>query len=89
MKLILLNRHAASRTIELGKGFWAFVSVCVIGLPIGLVALSYQIGFGEGVESEQASRVTSQEQQATERAEALAQMGAEAQSRLQASQPCF
>lgn len=84
VKLILLNRHAASRTIELGKGFWAFVSVCVIGLPIGLVALSYQIGFGEGVESEQASRVTSQEQQATERAEALAQMGAEAQSRLTA-----
>ncbi|MDG2460093.1 MAG: M23 family metallopeptidase [Luminiphilus sp.] len=84
MKVILLNRHAASRTIELGKGFWALVSVCFIGLPLGLVALSYQVGFGEGVSSEQASRVTTQEQQASERAEALAQLGAEAQSRLSA-----
>ena len=60
------------------------MSVCFIGLPLGLVALSYQVGFGEGVSSEQASRVTTQEQQASERAESLAQLGAEAQSRLSA-----
>ena len=48
------------------------------------MAVSYQLGIGEGVASEQAARVSSQEQQAIDRAEALAQMGVEAQSRLTA-----
>lgn len=84
LKLILLNRHAASRTLELGKWSLALLSACFIGAPLGLVAVSYQLGFGEGVASEQAARVSSQEQQAIDRAEALAQMGVEAQSRLTA-----
>ena len=84
MKLILLNRHAASRTLELGKWSWALLSACFIGVPLGLVSVSYQLGFGEGVASEQATRVSAQEQQAIERAEALAQLSVEAQSRLTA-----
>ena len=84
MKLILLNRHAASRTLELGRWTWAVLSVCFIGVPIGLITLSYQLGFGDGIASQQASRISESEQQAVERAEALAQMGVEAQSRLTA-----
>lgn len=84
MKLILLNRHAASRTLELGRWTWAVLSVCFIGVPIGLITLSYQLGFGDGISSQQASRISESEQQAVERAEALAQMGVEAQSRLTA-----
>ncbi len=84
MKLILLNRHAASRTLELGRWTWALLSVCFIGVPIGLITLSYQLGFGDGIASQQASRISASEQQAVERAEALAQMGVEAQSRLTA-----
>lgn len=84
MKLILLNRHAASRTLELGRWTWALLSVCFIGVPIGLITLSYQLGFGDGISSQQASRISESEQQAVARAEALAQMGVEAQSRLTA-----
>ncbi len=84
MKLILLNRNAASRTLELGAWSWALLSACFIGLPLGLVSVSYHLGFGEGVASEQATRVTAQEQQAIDRAEALAQLSVEAQSRLAA-----
>ena len=84
LKLILLNRHAASRTVELGKWSLALLSACFIGAPLGLVAVSYQLGFGEGVASEQAARVSAQEQEAIDRAESLAQMGVEAQSRLTA-----
>ena len=84
MKLILLNRHAASRTLELGKWSWALLSACFIGVPLGLVSVSYQLGFGEGVASEQATRISAQEQQAIDRAEALAQLSVEAQSRLTA-----
>ena len=62
----------------------ALLSACIIGVPLGLIAGSYQLGFSEGVASEQATRVSAQEQQAIDRAEALAQMGVEAQSRLTA-----
>ena len=44
--------------------------------------MSYQLGFDGGVISEQSSRISIREQQATERAEALAQLSVEAQSRL-------
>ena len=84
MKLIFLNRHAASRTLELGRWSWLLLSACVIGVPLGLVAVSYQLGFDGGVRSEQSSRISIREQQATERAEALAQLSVEAQSRLTA-----
>ena len=46
--------------------------------------MSYQLGFDGGVRSEQSSRVSIREQQATQRAEALAQLSVEAQSRLTA-----
>ena len=84
MKLILLNRHAASRTLELGKWSLALMSALFVGLPLGLVTVSYQFGFGEGVASEQAARISLEEQRAMDRAEALAQMSVEAQSRLTA-----
>ena len=84
MKLILLNRDAASRTIELGRWSLALLSACIIGVPLSLVAGSYQLGFGEGIASEQATRISTQEQQAIDRAVALAEMGVEAQSRLTA-----
>ena len=46
--------------------------------------MSYQLGFDGGVRSEQSSRISMREQQAIERAEALAQLSVEAQSRLTA-----
>jgi len=84
LKLILLNRDAASRTLELGRWSLALLSACIIGVPLGLVAGSYQLGFGEGIASEQATRISLRNSRPLIAPEALAQMGVEAQSSLTA-----
>lgn len=45
MKIILLNRkEGASRSLELGRWSRAFLSVCCVGLPLGMLALGYYLG---------------------------------------------
>ena len=45
MKVILINRrHGGSRSIELGRWSRALVSLCCLGLPMGMVALGYVVG---------------------------------------------
>jgi murein DD-endopeptidase MepM/ murein hydrolase activator NlpD len=47
MKIILINRrHEGSRTIELGRWSRALLSLCCLGLPLGLVAVGYLAGQG-------------------------------------------
>ena len=84
VKLILVQRTSASRTIEFGKWSWALLSVCVFGLPLGLITASYELGIRHGAESATAARVSAAAQEASERAEALADMSAEAKRRLEA-----
>jgi murein DD-endopeptidase MepM/ murein hydrolase activator NlpD len=84
LKLILLNRHAASRTLELGK-MVVGAAVCLFHRrPLGLVSVSYQLVLVTGLILSRPLAFPRSEQQAIERAEALAQMGVEAQSRLTA-----
>ena len=84
LKLIVLHRQASSRTLELGRWTWALLSACFIGVPLGLVAVGYHQGFEEGIASEQASRISEREQQASDSARALADLSVEAQSKLAA-----
>lgn len=45
MKIILVNRkHGGSRSIELGRWSRALLSLCCLGLPLGMVALGYFVG---------------------------------------------
>ncbi|MEH6636140.1 MAG: M23 family metallopeptidase [Halioglobus sp.] len=45
MKVILINRkHGGSRTIELGRWSRALLSLCCLGLPLGMVAVGYLAG---------------------------------------------
>ena len=45
MKVILINRkHGGSRSIELGRLSLALLSLCCLGLPLGLVAGGYLLG---------------------------------------------
>ena len=45
MKVILISgRHGGSRTLELGKWSRALLSLCCLGLPLGLVTWGYQAG---------------------------------------------
>ncbi len=59
------------------------LSVCFIGLPLGLIAASYELGSRHGAESATAARVAAAEQEASEQAEALAQLSADARRQLQ------
>lgn len=45
MKIILINaRHGGSRSVELGRWSRALLSLCCLGLPLGMVAGGYVIG---------------------------------------------
>lgn len=45
MKVILINgRHGGSRTIELGRWSRALLSLCCLGLPLGMLAGGYMAG---------------------------------------------
>jgi murein DD-endopeptidase MepM/ murein hydrolase activator NlpD len=45
MKIILINRkHGGSRSIELGRWSRALLSLCCLGLPLGMVAIGYTAG---------------------------------------------
>ena len=45
MKVILINRkHGGSRSIELGRWSRALLSLCCLGLPLGMVAVGYMAG---------------------------------------------
>ena len=45
MKIILINRrHGGSRSIELGRWSRAFLSLCCLGLPLGMLAVGYIAG---------------------------------------------
>lgn len=84
MKLILVQRTAASRTIEFGKWSWAFLSVCVLGVPLGLLAAGYHIGQETGAQQAREARVSAAEAESRARAEELAELSATARRKLQA-----
>lgn len=84
MKLIVVHRAAASRTIELGKWSWAILSACCVGIPLGLMAAGYELGERQGAANAQLARIDGAEAVASERAEALAQLGADASQQLRA-----
>ncbi|QFU74988.1 hypothetical protein EY643_04645 [Halioglobus maricola] len=45
MKVILINRkHGGSRSIELGRWSRALLSLCCLGLPLGMVGVGYMLG---------------------------------------------
>jgi murein DD-endopeptidase MepM/ murein hydrolase activator NlpD len=45
MKVILINRkHGGSRSIELGRWSRALLSLCCLGLPLGMIAVGYLAG---------------------------------------------
>jgi len=45
MKVILINRkHGGARSVELGRWSRALLSLCCLGLPLGLVAVGYIAG---------------------------------------------
>ena len=84
MKLIVLQGTAASRTVELGKWSRAALSLVCIGLPLGLMALGYEIGQRQGTQQAQEARLSEAEVAVSQRALDLAQLSADAKRKLEA-----
>jgi murein DD-endopeptidase MepM/ murein hydrolase activator NlpD len=84
VKLIVVHRTAASRTLELGRWSWAALSLLCIGLPLGLMGLGYELGQRQGTTSAQEARLSDAEQKASQRAAELAQLSADARRKLEA-----
>jgi murein DD-endopeptidase MepM/ murein hydrolase activator NlpD len=81
MKLILINRkHGGSRTVELGRWSRALLSLCCLGLPLGLVAVGYQLGQA-GAGEVQGLALGSLKSDLDDQAEELEALRAEAQRR--------
>ena len=52
MKVILINRkHGGSRSVELGRWSRALLSLCCLGLPLGMVAVGYLAGLDSDARS--------------------------------------
>lgn len=83
MKLILVQKTAASRTLEIGRWSWAALSVLCIGLPLGLMGLGYELGQRQGTSVAQEARLSAAEQEASKRASELAQLSADARRKLE------
>ena len=83
MKLILVQKTAASRTLEIGRWSWAALSVLCIGLPLGLMGLGYELGQRQGTSMAHEARLSAAEQEASKRASELAQLSADARRKLE------
>ena len=84
MKLIFVHKTAASRTLEIGRWSWAALSVICIGLPLGLMAMGYELGQRQGASIAQEARLSEAELNASRRAGDLAQLSADARRKLEA-----
>jgi murein DD-endopeptidase MepM/ murein hydrolase activator NlpD len=97
MKVILINRrHGGSRSIELGRWSRAILSLCCLGLPLGMVAVGYVAGQDSEARSvrgatldtlqdeleEQSTELADLQQQAGRKVQALSLSLAELQARM-------
>ena len=85
MKIILVSRkHGGSRALELGRWSRALLSLCCLGLPLGLVAVGYQLGGADETASVRDASLDGLADELEEQAREVAALKAEAQRRLQA-----
>lgn len=85
MKIILVNRkHAASRSFELGRWSRALLSLCCLGLPLGMVALGYQVGLEHGASALRGQSMDALQDELAQQSSDLEAIRDEAQLKLQA-----
>ena len=85
MKVILINRkHGGSRSIELGRWSRALLSLCCLGLPLGMVALGYVAGQDSDARSMRGVALDGLQDELEQQSEDLAQLQGQAELKLQA-----
>jgi murein DD-endopeptidase MepM/ murein hydrolase activator NlpD len=84
MKIILINRkHGGSRSIELGRWSRALLSLCCLGLPLGMIAAGYLAGQESETRSLRGAALGTLEDALESQAEQLALLQSQAESKLQ------
>jgi murein DD-endopeptidase MepM/ murein hydrolase activator NlpD len=84
MKVILINRkHGGSRSIELGRWSRALLSLCCLGLPLGMVTIGYLAGQDSEARSLKGAALGALQDELASQAEELAALKQQSESRLQ------
>ncbi len=85
MKVILINRrHGGSRTIELGRWSRALLSLCCLGLPLGMVAAGYLAGLESEARSMRGATLDNLQDELEQQSTELAALQQRARRKLQA-----
>lgn len=85
MKVILINRsHGASRSIELGRWSRALLSLCCLGIPLGMVGVGYLLGQASGTGAAGALALERLQDELARQEDDLQDLQAQSQSKLQA-----
>jgi murein DD-endopeptidase MepM/ murein hydrolase activator NlpD len=85
MKVILINRkHGGSRAIELGRWSRALLSLCCLGLPLGMLAVGYVAGLDSEPRSMRGASLDTLQDDLDRQSEELAELQSDAQRTLQA-----
>jgi murein DD-endopeptidase MepM/ murein hydrolase activator NlpD len=84
MKIILINRrHGGSRSIELGRWSRALLSLCCLGLPVGMVAVGYLAGESSEPRSIRGASLDSMQDEFDRQTRELAMLRSQAERKLQ------
>lgn len=85
MKIILINRkHGGSRSIELGRWSRALLSLCCLGLPLGMVAAGYIVGQDSEARSMRGLALGGMQDELDQQAQELASLESQAKRKMQA-----
>lgn len=85
MKVILINKkHGGSRSIELGRWSRALLSLCCLGLPLGMVAAGYLAGQDSEARSMRGAALDTLQDELEEQSSELEELQAQAELKLQA-----
>ena len=85
MKVILINRkYSGSRSLELGRWSLAVLSVCCLGLPLGMLSAGYMAGQESEARSMRGAALATLREQLAQHSGELADLQNQADRRLQA-----
>ena len=85
MKVILINKkHGGSRSIELGRWSRALLSLCCLGLPLGMVAAGYLAGQDSEARSMRGAALDTLQDELEQQSAELEELQAQAELKLQA-----
>ena len=85
MKVILINRkHGGSRSIELGRWSRALLSLCCLGLPLGMVTVGYLAGQDSDARSLRGAALDTLQDELAQQSDDLQTLQGQAERKLQA-----